>query len=129
VAESYIFEWVRDEVLQRDPYRLGKYFPPGKKRGVREKFKKVPKELKKDGLIAGFLDCSGREWQKFCDLVTYRDGLVHATASRPSNVKLKPDEKPVPSKQTLDSLPAGDAVETVRTLIRKLHSDTKTQKA
>jgi hypothetical protein len=126
-AESYIFEWVRDEVLQRDPNLLSKYFKPGVKRGVKEKFRDVPKDLKRDGYIVGTLDCSTATWNKFRTLVDYRDGLVHARASRPYSAKLTGDEKPLPTKQNLDSYPPGEAVETVRRLIQKLHEDTRTK--
>jgi len=34
-AETYLFEWVRDEVVRGDVQKLNKYFKPGKHRGLR----------------------------------------------------------------------------------------------
>jgi hypothetical protein len=125
-AETYIFEWVRDGVLNRDFVALNRYFPFDRKRGVIEKFKEVPKQLAKDGLIRDALDCGGPEFVAFRKLVEYRDGLVHAIASRPDTSSLAPPAKPMPSKQVLDALPAGWAAGVVRTLLQKLHADTDT---
>jgi hypothetical protein len=127
-AESYIFEWVRDTVLKHDFNLLSTYFPPGinYKRGVAEKFREISKQLVADGRIAVSLDCSGHEWQEFQRLVKFRDGLVHASASRPETAGLAQENRPVPSKRDLDSLPSGWAVAIVRDLFQKLHADTKT---
>ena len=120
-AESYILEWVRDEVLRRDFDKLRKYFPPGKRRGVRKKWKKIPKELYRDGQISNKPNWGGTEWQNFEELVNYRDGLVHARASRPETSSLSDDEKPLPSKTDLDRMLPGWAVQRIATLIRYLH--------
>jgi hypothetical protein len=125
-AESYVFEWVRDTVLKHDFEKLDKYFPAGKKRGVREKLKKIPEQLKKDGLVSGALVCRGQEWDDFLEVVAYRDGLVHAAASRPETDGQPENKKPVPPAEVLDALPPGWALEIVRVILRKLHSDTKT---
>src|SRR5437016_1725000 len=47
-AESYLFEWVRDEVLNRNFSELKSYFLPGKRRGITEKWKEIPKQLYRD---------------------------------------------------------------------------------
>ena len=51
-AESYLFEWVRDDILQRDFSELDKYFPPGDRKPIREKWKGIPKKLKGNCLIS-----------------------------------------------------------------------------
>lgn len=126
-AESYIFEWVRDTVLNHDYEKLKKYFPAGTKRGVVDKLKEIPKQLHKDGTISGTLDCGGQEWRNFQELVDdYRDGLVHASASRPETDGQPENERPVPAAEALDALPPGWALGVVRVILRKLHTDTKT---
>jgi len=125
-SESYMFEWVRDTVLNHDFKKLEKYFPAGKKRGVVEKLSDIPKKLKGDELVSGTLDCGGREWRNFLKVVAYRDGLVHAAASRPETDGQPENEKPVPAASVLDELPPGWALGIVRVILRKLHTDTKT---
>ena len=125
-AESYIFEWVRDTVLNHDFSALTTYFPVGLKRGVTQKFRDIPKELATAGRLSAALDCGGREFLAFHDLVEFRDGLVHASASRPETSGHPQGDGPVPSKDQLDALPPGRAVAVVRTLLAKLHRDTGT---
>jgi hypothetical protein len=127
-AESYIFEWTRDTALNHDFSNLATYFPPDSKRGVREKFREIPKVLHKDGRIKSPLDCGGQEFAEFHRLVDLRDGLVHASASRPETTGQRPEERPVPSKDELDSLQAGWALAVVQTLFEKLHRDTDTSR-
>jgi hypothetical protein len=113
-AESYLFEWVLVDVLGRDRARLDRYFWPGRPGGARPKWRDIPVELRRDGLIPQVPTyTSDDDWNR---LIDYRDGLVHATASRPS------DSDPVPSKDDLDSLPRGWAVRVVQDRILELHS-------
>ncbi len=125
-AESYLFEWVRDRVLDRSDFvklvkDLNKYFPPSGKEGVREKWKAVPKKLKNDGLIPAVPDLKQAYWSDFIELVEMRNGLVHARASRPETVQQPQKEKPLPSKGDLDQLPSGWATNVVVELIKNLH--------
>jgi hypothetical protein len=120
-AESYLVEWVRDEVLNRDFNRLNHYFPPGKWSNVTEKWKEVPKKLLEDGLIPGVPDLSLSYWQDWLDLVKMRNGLIHARSSRPETDPQPEDARPLPSKGDLDHLPAGWAVHVVVALIRNLN--------
>jgi len=100
-AESYLFEWVRDEVLdgRRDfeklVIHLNKYFPPGSREGVRDKWKDVPKKLKNDNFIPAVPDLSQPYWRAFRRLVDLRNGLVHARASRPETAQQPQKEKPL----------------------------------
>ena len=57
----------------------------------------------------------------FRKLVDYRDGLVHASASRPETDSQPEKEKPLPSKTDLDKLFPGWAVQVVVTLVKRLH--------
>lgn len=124
-AESYLFEWVRDDVLKGDYQKLANYFPFDSKRGLRRKWKEVIKQLKRDSLIQNidFGGPAGAEWVR---LVKYRDGLVHARASRPSTPTQEGEKEPVPSKTILDQLQPGWALKTVNDRIRKLHDAANT---
>ena len=130
-VESYLFEWVRDQVLNRDFDLLAMYFPPSQKKGIRDKWKDVPKKLKSDGAIPAAPDYSrapGQEyWSDFNDLVDMRDGLIHASSSRPETNPQPPGVPgPHPSKRLLDQLQAGDATKAVVALVRHLHSTIRT---
>jgi len=125
-AESYLFEWIRDQVLDRNDFQklvtdLNKYFPPGKWQPVTVKWKLIPKSLLKDELIPATPDLSQSYWEHFTKLVTMRHGLVHARSSRPETTQIQEKEKPLPSKEDLDNLPAGWATEVVVTLVKELH--------
>jgi hypothetical protein len=81
-AESYLFEWVRDEVLgDRFPERLDEFFPAGGRRGVRRKYADVPRALVDAQLLPELPETGDVDSQDWVKLVEYRDALVHATAS------------------------------------------------
>ncbi len=121
-AESYLLEWVRDGALAQNFPELKQYFPPGARRGVAEKWKAVLKQLKSDGRILAVPNLDDHVWQDFIDLLDYRDGLVHAKASRPWTKALPAEEQPLPSKTDLDGLAPGWAVRIVKNLITRLHA-------
>jgi hypothetical protein len=121
-AESYLVEWVRDEVLNRDFNRLNQFFPSGEKRGAAEKWKEIPKALYANGLIAALPDLGKSYWQEWIDLVELRNGLIHARSSRPETSPQPPGEQPRPSKGDLDKLAPGWATKVVVTLIQELHA-------
>jgi hypothetical protein len=120
--ESYMFEWARNI----DIGAINNYFPakprfkgdPRYRRTLKDKWKEVPKELFEDGKIqvSPQLDLSG-----LGTLVKYRNGLVHATASRPSTDVQTPEEKPVPANDELRSLKPGWALSISVTLVEALH--------
>lgn len=120
-AESYMLEWVRDEVLQDDFRALDKYFPPDCRRSICEKWKQIPKDLKSDGRIRDVPDPGGKTWGAFVRLVRFRNGLVHAQASRPETEGQIQSARPVPSMAELDGLEHGWAVNVVRDLISELN--------
>jgi hypothetical protein len=125
-AESYLVEWIRDEVLKRDFNRLNQFFPPGERRGVAEKWKEVPKALLDAGLISAVPNLGRSYWRDWLDLVDLRNGLIHARASRPETNPQPDSERPVPSKGDLDKLTPGWAVKVVVTLVRELHAAVST---
>lgn len=121
-AESYILEWVRDDILKKDFQRLSQYFPANKKRPANEKWKEIPKQLKKDGLISGIPELDkAKYWKPFTDLVEYRNGLVHASVSRPETRGQPVGEAPLPSLSTLNQIKPGQATRVVLELVRDFH--------
>jgi len=121
-AESCLLEWVRDEVLKRDFQGLNRYFVPGKWQSVVDKWKDIPKQLCDDGLIPAIPNLGETYWEDWRKLVNYRNGLVHARASRPeSGSQGNEKSNPLPTKSDLDRLSAGWAVQVVVTLVRRLH--------
>lgn len=127
VVESYLLEWVRDEVLHRDFNKLDQYFPPGERRSISEKWKEIPKKLRDEGLINGLPDLSGSTWQQFLSLVKFRNGLIHAQSSRPETSSLHESQMPLPSIDQLQSLDAGWPVQVIIKLIEELNSAAATQ--
>ena len=121
-AESYLLEWIRDSILKSDFEKLKLYFPPGSHRGVKDKWKEIPKKLHQDGLLPGVPDLSRRFWSDWITLVNYRDGLIHARASRPSTSSLPKYEKPVPDGVTLSEIepgwPIGVTVNMIKEFLR-----------
>lgn len=120
-AESYLFEWVRDVPLSYKFDDLVDYFPVRDRRSLSDRWKEVPKQLLKNGLITQVPvlgGAHGQEWQRLLD---YRHGLVHALASRPQTTARPKERMPVPSKTELDRLPAGWAVRVVIERVRRLH--------
>jgi hypothetical protein len=121
VAESYLFEWVRDQILAQDFKSLNEFLPPDDRRGIRERWKEVIANLKKQGKIKRQPAWGQRFWMEFSRLVEMRNGLAHARASRPSTDGLGDKEQPFPTLDELQRLPAGWATRTVITVIREVH--------
>ncbi len=121
-VESYLFEWVRDDILNRQFDKLTNYIPYGDRRGILKRWNEVLKNLRNDGLISAVPDFSDSHWQDFRTLVDYRNGLVHAEASRPEKHPQSEKEKPLPSKDVLSQLTAGWGVRIVAELVRRLHA-------
>jgi len=123
--ESYLFEWVRDEIHGVRIDTLTQFFPAEDRRGIRERWKEVLKALHDDNRISAVPSFTGSSWPNFVKLVGYRDGLVHASASRPEidapSTTPVASPPPVPSPTHLDHLPAGWAVRVVVTTVRELH--------
>lgn len=120
-AESYLVEWVRDSVLNRQFDALSGYFPPNEHVGIVDRWKRVVKQLAADGRISTPQTFSGKVWQDFVDLVDYRNGLLHGRSSRPATSGQPSKLKPVPSTDLLDQLSAGWAANVVQVLVNDLH--------
>lgn len=122
-AESYLIEWVRDEVLKHDYIALDRYFPPGDPQPIKDKWKVVSKQLKDHGLIHSVPNLGGGSaWGDFLRLIEFRNGLLHARASRPETPGLSATSLPVPSMDQLRSLSPGWACSVVRRLIQELNT-------
>ena len=117
-AESYIVEWTRD--LVKNPVELAKYFPPNARRGARQKWQEIPKQLYDNGVVTGKPDLGRGVWQEWKELVDLRDWLVHAKPSLPYTGNPGADE-PRATRGELDQISAGWAVGVVSSLIRDLH--------
>ena len=123
--ESYIFEWTRDLVQSRGLGidRVNDYFPPGNKRGLKQKWKEVPAGLYQDKVIPIKLQL---DLSQLGELMRYRNGLVHAQASRPSTDNLRKEAKPIPAVGELRDKDHGWAVGISTQLVEKLHQDSGT---
>jgi hypothetical protein len=117
-AESYLLEWVRDEVLKRDYNALNTYF--NEKLGIKCRWKAVTKQLEKDKKIKKSPDYTSGTWQDFRDLVDYRDGLIHAVASLPQTDGHPKNLKP--SMEEIDSYAQKKAINTIKNLILELNN-------
>jgi hypothetical protein len=125
-AESYIVEWLRDEVLKRDYRKFWDYFGPKVKFSAKEKWLEIPKRLYAENLIPRCPDLGQHFWEEFLTLISYRDGLVHAGSSRPESSSLSKYEKPLPQVSVLGQLQPAWAIKTVVLLVKELHEKAAT---
>jgi hypothetical protein len=109
-----LIEWVRDAVLRSNSADLEKYFPPGRRLGISERWKKVVKELFQEKRILKAETFGGGVWADFKELVDLRDDLVHSNASRPTTASQA-------QSKDLKDLPVGWGTSRVRELILDLH--------
>ncbi len=124
-AESYLYEFVPGHLFSGRYEALFKYVPSDDRRGIRDRWKEVLRNLHRDGKLKAIPDFSReRSWSEFSKLITYRDGLVRAKVSRPATSGQRDEEKPLPAPEDLDRLPAGWAVTTVVELAQSLHDCT-----
>lgn len=123
-GESYLVEWVRDEVLERNFQRFFELFPASLKLSAKDEWRRIPKQLVEDGLLKGTPKLESTFWNNWCTLVDYRDRLIHAVSSRPSGstVPALP-----PSVDTLEALKPGWAVNIVIELISAFHAAAETE--
>jgi hypothetical protein len=97
-------------------------FPNRARRPLLDRWKNVANELHKRGRMKLKPTFNGTGWADFAKLVDYRNGLVHAGASRPSNLQTPSAvEAPVPSASTLVSMIPGWPTNTVVADISELH--------
>lgn len=111
-AEAYIVEWALHDVFKCDVARFEMYFPRGRRRrSAIDKWREVPDELHRDGVIAKAPKRRAAYWQRFQELSDERDRLVHAVISRPEES----------SGINLSNVPAGWAIRIAVDLVRNLH--------
>jgi hypothetical protein len=132
LAETYLFEWVRDSALNHDYEKLNHYFPPIERKRpkmpVRERWREVPKQLASDGLLTKLPRWTAEQDIAWKRLVDYRNGLVHARASQPDTKGLGNGENPIPGLDELDQLvKRGWALSVVIDRIRGLHQAAGTE--
>jgi hypothetical protein len=122
-AESYLLEWVRDEALRRQFRDLDKYFRPDARRGVIQKWKDVTTQLESDQVVPVRPDYGqSAAWRDFTKLVGYRDGLVHARASRPKTGDTSEAATPAPTIHVLENMERGWPTGVVIALVTELHA-------
>src|SRR5688572_19399966 len=116
-ADSYLSEWAIAD-LGLDLQQSRDYLPADDRRGVTDRCKQIPRALKAAGVISAAPDLGGPHGEEWRRLVDFRDGLVHANASRPETTGLAPEWMPMPSKSELDELEPGWAVRVVVERVR-----------
>ena len=123
--ESYIFEWARRSLQIEE---INDFFPtsprfdrdPRFRRGLKEKWKKIPQEL----FDAGKVDTKPNlDLSDLGVLIKHRNGLVHATSSRPATESQPKETKPFPTKDDLKELSPGWALGLAVNLIMELHRE------
>ena len=120
-GESYIVEWVRDEVLKKDYREFWNCFEPKEKLTAERKWKEIPKRLCAENLIPRCPDLRKHYWEEWLTLISYRNGLVHAGSSRPESLSSSKYEKPLPQVRVLGQLQPGWAIKMVVRLVKVLH--------
>lgn len=114
-AEAYIVEWALHDIFHGDSAKFQVYFPPGRRRrSAIDKWREVPDEMQRDGVIAKAPKRRAAYWQRFQELSEERDRLVHAVVSRPENA-------PGEARAKLEELRAGWAIQTAVDLVKNLH--------
>jgi hypothetical protein len=118
-----LFEWVRG-IVNHQADALEKYFPfdPDRRVGIRRRWPRVIGQLRSDRIITMKRNPDQMAWDDFERLIDFRDGVLHASVSRPDASDSPPDKEPVPSIEDFQNLPRGHATEIVRTLILNLHN-------
>ena len=122
--ESYIFEWVRDLCL----VRINEFFPPNARyKGdplfrptLKDKWKIVPLELHKEGIVAV---APALSLAPLGELMKLRNGSIHARASRPYAPGLPAEAQPVPAIDELKAIRHGWALSVARDLVCELHAN------
>jgi len=100
-AESYLFEWLRDDIFKGNYNKLLTYcnfYLFRKIHSPKEKWKEIPKKLYKDGLIPNIpkIENIKQEWDEFDKVIKYRNGLSHGASSIPQNLSQPTEESTVP---------------------------------
>lgn len=114
-AEAYIVEWALHDVFHGDLRKFQVYFPHGRRRrSAIDKWREVPDEMFRDGVISKAPKRRAAYWQRFQELSEERDLLVHAVVSRPEDASHE-------ARTRLAELNGGWAIRTAVDLVRNLH--------
>lgn len=114
--ETFLFEWVRDEILKKDYKALDTFFPPGRAMGISGKCNRVFRDLLKENKIKEIPNWGTAPWANFKRLVAIRDALIHAAVSRPFQDDDSATEEKLPEVSNFIGLEAGWALNVVTTL-------------
>ena len=121
-VESYLVEWVRDDVLNKSFRRLAHYFPlKDRNIGIDKRLRRVIEGLYTDGTITKKPTLAGQYWDAFTSLVKFRNGIVHGRTSRPDSEGVAEPERPEPTVEQLTQRGPGWAVKVAADVIKKLH--------
>ena len=125
-AESYLFEWLRDEILKGEPNKLSIYLPLFYNQSPIKKWNTIPKKLFNAGLIPNIPKIENiQEWDEFDMVVKYRNGLSHSASSIPQNLSLPPGKFPIPPLGELNKIKPGWAIKTIIGVIKQFHEAAK----
>lgn len=116
--ESWLFEWVRDDVLS-DVAAASALFVEGGRERLTDRIKRVLCELHAQGELAtepGFAESDA--WEDLHDLLDDRHGLVHAVASLPRGDVPEDAEKARPTPERLEALAPAEPLVTVRGVVK-----------
>jgi len=123
-AESYLFEWLRDDIFKGNYNKLLTYCYLFREiRSLKEKWKEIPKKLYNDKLIVNIpkIENIKQEWDEFDKVIKYRNGLSHGTSSIPQNLSLPTGESTVPPLGELHKISPGWAIKTITGVIKQFH--------
>lgn len=121
--ESYLYEWVRSQ----RPDFLTSFFDNNAKtldgkhslRGLKYKWQYIPSAIARELKLATDFELDLHELES---LIKFRDGFVHAKASRIYNDNTEEKNLPVPSQEELENtIQSGWAVTTAKNLVISLH--------
>lgn len=120
--ETFLFEWVRDDILKNDYQALFDFFPPDRHMPIMDRCKTVLNRLHQAKKVL-HLPVWGniREWEHFSRLVEIRDALAHAAVSRPfqdSRTSSQKDRVPI---SDFIALRSGWALRVVTVLASELY--------
>jgi hypothetical protein len=119
-AESYLVEWVRDDILEKDFKKFNHYFPINKKISAADKWKEIPKQLCKDNLLRETPILEATFWVNWIKLINYRDGFIHAVTSCPEDLEIL-RKKELSKIHKMSKIKSGWATHVVIELVVTVH--------
>ena len=117
-AESYLVEWVRDDILKKDFNKFNLYLPINKKLSAVDKWKEIPKQLCKDKLLQETPKLKATFWVNWAKLIDYRDEFIHAVTSCPENLELLQEMSKI---HEMSKIKSGWAINVAIELVKQFH--------